>query len=70
MEVSSEVIAVEVSVYVCGNVVQSDRHFCHVTYSSCIMALSKYEEILLGVLKEKGNVIPFLDVVFGFLYKW
>jgi len=34
------------------------------------MSLSKYDEILLGVLKEKGNIIPFLDAVFGFLYKW
>lgn len=33
------------------------------------MSLSKYDEILLGVLKEKGNIIQFLDAVFGFLYK-
>jgi hypothetical protein len=34
------------------------------------MELSKYDEMLLGVLKEKGSIIPFLDAVFGFLYKW
>jgi hypothetical protein len=34
------------------------------------MAMSKYDEILLGVLKEKGNIFPFLDAVFGFLYQW
>lgn len=33
------------------------------------MELSKYDEMLLGVLKEKGSIIPFLDAVFGFLYK-
>jgi hypothetical protein len=36
----------------------------------CSMAMSKYDEIFLGVLKEKGQVMPFLDAVFGFLYNW
>jgi hypothetical protein len=34
------------------------------------MGLTKYDEIFLGVLKEKGQIIPFLDAVFGFLYNW
>jgi hypothetical protein len=34
------------------------------------MALSKNDEIFLGILKEKGHIMPFLDAVFGFLYNW
>ena len=34
------------------------------------MALTKYDEIFLGILKEKGQIVPFLDAVFGFLYRW
>jgi hypothetical protein len=32
--------------------------------------MSKYDEIFLGVLKEKGKIMPFLDAVFGFLCNW
>jgi hypothetical protein len=39
-------------------------------FRSCSMALSTYDEIFLGVLKEKGHIMPFLDAVFGFLYNW
>ncbi|KAJ9577192.1 hypothetical protein L9F63_006249 [Diploptera punctata] len=33
------------------------------------MALSKHDEIFFGVMKEKGHIVPFLDAVFGFLYR-
>ncbi|KAJ4443256.1 hypothetical protein ANN_04924 [Periplaneta americana] len=33
------------------------------------MALSSNDEVLLGILKEKGHILPFLDAVFGFLYR-
>lgn len=32
-------------------------------------AESKYDDIFLDVLKEEGQIIPFLDAVFGFLFR-
>ncbi|KAK7794130.1 hypothetical protein R5R35_012616 [Gryllus longicercus] len=33
------------------------------------MAKSKHDEVLLGILKEETHLYPFLDVIFGFLYR-